>query len=135
MNRNSIMFFELVWLRFHCGLLNATKFLTFKKILESLCPQTPIISATVLHCIRAQKYFTSWQQAKYLHCFLQTFFSFPNKQPLSIPLPFSPFSFPFSFPSSPPFFPSFHFHFHFIKEGSPSTRVVLQGSLHLKLTY
>ena len=29
---------------------------------------------------------------------------------------------------------SFHFifHFHFIKEGSPSTRVVLQGALHLK---
>ena len=24
------------------------------------------------------------------------------------------------------------FHFHFIKEGSPSTRVVLQGALHLK---
>ena len=30
-------------------------------------------------------------------------------------------------------FTSFHFiSFHFIKEGSPSTRVVLQGALHLK---
>ena len=26
----------------------------------------------------------------------------------------------------------FSFHFHFIEEGSPSTRVVLQGALHLK---
>ena len=30
------------------------------------------------------------------------------------------------------FFIFFSFHFHFIKEGSPSTRVVLQGALHLK---
>ena len=31
-----------------------------------------------------------------------------------------------------PQFISFSFHFHFIKESSPSTRVVLQGALHLK---